>query len=180
MVGGASEAEKRIQEAMLLSFCLDESAHVLNSETYTPGATEWEAAMAGLAAEREPIWFSWDHDNELIEVDGKGKPDYIAYFLTLDGFRPGEFVEMFFGKRPEGLEIVERDSITLCLPELGIWLYFYEHSPWVCIHHAGEDYWASVCHKDDPDEEVFDAVRGWLEAERMWADRPAGTVEGGV
>lgn len=180
VVGEASEEEKCIQEAMLLSFCLDENSHVLNTEAYTPGETEWDAALAGLMAETERLWFSWYHDETLTEADGKGHPDYAAYVMALEDFYPEEFTETFFGKKPEGAETLEGDPLTLCLPEMGIWLYFYNNSPWVHIYHAGEDYWASFCHKDDPDKMIFDTVYAWLEAEIMWAVNSTGTLGSGT
>ncbi len=169
VVGATSEEEKLIQEAMLLSFCLDDSSHVLNSGEYAPGKTEWEAAIAGLAAETERCWFSWYHDGTLIETDGKGRPDYLPYALALEDFYPEEFIETFFGEKPDGAEELGGDPITLCLPEMGIWLYFYDDSSWVCIHHAGEDYWARFYHQDDPNKMIFDTVYAWLEAENTWA-----------
>lgn len=169
VVGETSEEEKYIQEAMLLSFCLDDNSHVLNSEAYTPGKTEWDAAIAGLIAETERLWFSWHHDETLTEINGKGNPDYVTYAMALEDFYPEEFTETFFGEKPEGAETLEREPITLCLPEMRIWLYFYNNSPWVCIHHAGEDYWARFSHKDDPDKMIFDTVRTWLETETIWA-----------
>lgn len=169
IVGETSEEERRIQEAMLLSFTLDDSSHILNSEEYTPGKTEWEAAMAGLVADGERIWFSWYDGGKYIETDGKEKPEYCSYALTLDDFRPEEFTEMFFGEKPQGAEELTGEPITLCLPGMRIWLYFYNNSPWVHIYHAGEDYWARAYHKNDPDKMIFDTVRTWLEAESAWA-----------
>lgn len=166
VVGETSEEEKLIQEAMLLSFCLDDSSSVLNSEAYTPGTTQWEAAMAGLMAETERIWFYWHHDGRSIEIDGKGSPDYVSYVLELEEFCPEEFMETFFGNKPEGAEDLDQDPITLCLPEMGIWLYFYQDSPWVHIYHAGEDFWAKFRHQDDPEQMIFHTVRAWLEAEQ--------------
>ena len=169
VVEETSEEEKCIQEAMLLSFSLDESSHVLNSGAYTPGKTEWEAAMAGLMAETERIWFSWYHGGRYIQLDGKGAPEYVTYVLRLDDFCPEEFIEQFFGKRPEGEENLGGEPITICLPEMRMWLYFYGDSPWVHVQQAGEDYWAKFYHKDDPGESIFDTVRTWLEAESAWA-----------
>jgi len=166
VVGETSEEEKLIQEAMLLSFRLDDSSRVLNSEEYTPGKTEWEAAMAGLMAETEPIWFSWYHDGRAIDADGKGNPDYVSYVLELEEFHPEKFTEMIFGERPEGTEELDRDPITLCLPEMRIWLCFYKDSPWVYVSHVGEDYWAEFHHQNDSDKMIFDTVRAWLEAEQ--------------
>lgn len=167
-VGVTTDEERAIQEAMLLSFRLDDSSHVLNSGEYTPGETEWDAAMAGLMAETEPIWFSWYHNGTLVETYGKGRQDYVSYALALESFCPEEFTETFFGKKPEGAEELGTEPITLYLPGMGIWLYFYEDSPWVCIHHAGEDYWAEVRHQDGAGEIIFDTVRAWMEAESAW------------
>lgn len=175
VVGKTSEEEKSMQEAMLLSFCLDENSHVLHSTSYSPGKTEWDAAMAGLMAETEPLWFSWYHGEALTEADGKGHPDYVTYVMALADFYPEEFTETFFGNKPEGAETLGENSMTLCLPEMGIWLYFYPDSPWVHVYHAGEDYWAKFYHKDDPDKMIFDTVRAWLEEEVLWANSPAGT-----
>ena len=169
VVGETSEEEKHMQKAMLLSFCLDENSHVLNIAPYTPGQAEWGAAMAGLAAEKEPIWFSWYHDEMLTEIYGKGDPDYLTYVMALEDFYPEEFTETFFGEKPEGAEMLAGDPIPLCLPGMGIWLYFYSNSPWVEIIHADGEYWARFCHKEDPDEMIFDTVHTWLEAEIMWA-----------
>ena len=180
VAGETSEEEKALQEAMLLSFRLEESSHVLNAEPYTPGQTEWEAAMAGLTVQTQPIWFSWYHDGTLLELDGKGDPDYASYAAALADYRPEKFTETFFGEKPEGAETLEMDPITLCLPEMGIWLYFYNNSPWVQVDHAGEAYWAKFSHKDDPDQLIFDTARDWLEAENMWTASPAGTPEGGI
>lgn len=180
VVGETSEEEKCLQEAMLLSFRLDESSHVLNAEAYTPGRTEWDAAVAGLMAETQQLWFSWYHDGTHIEPDGKGDPDYVSYVMALEDYCPEEFTETFFGEKPEGAETLEGDPITLCLPEMGIWLYFYNNSPWVHIYHAGEEYWARFCHKDDPDKLIFDTVHAWLEAESMWATSPAEASESGA
>ena len=91
-----------MQEAMLLSFHLDETSHVLNSQAYSPGKTEWDAAMAGLMAEKEPLGFSWFHNITLTETDGKGRLDYVSYVMDLADFNPEEFTETFFGNRPEG------------------------------------------------------------------------------
>lgn len=165
VTGETSEEEERIQEAMLLSFCLDESSHVLRAEPYTLGRTEWDAAMAGLKAEGQRIWFSWYHDGAYVEVDGKGGPDYLSYAMALEAHDPTDFTETFFGKRPEGAETAEGEPITLCLPDMGIWLYVYDQSPWIHILHAGEDYWA----RSSREEPVFDTVRAWLEAECGWA-----------
>lgn len=168
-VGATTDEERAIQEAMLLSFTLDENSHVLNSGEYLHGKTEWEAAMAGLVAETEPIWFFWYHDGTLVETNGKGKPDYASYALALENFSPGEFTETFFGKKPEGAVGLGTEPITLCLPEMGIWLYFYEDSSWVHIYHAGEDYWAETHPQDGSGEIIFDTARAWLEAESAWA-----------
>lgn len=168
VVGKTSEEEKAIQEAMLLSFSLDETSHVLHTDTYTPGETEWDAAMAGLMAEQPRLWFSWYHDGTSIETDGKGNPDYLSYVLELENYYPEEFTQSFFGEKPEGAEVMNGEPITLCLPEMGIWLYFHDDSPWVQIYHAGEAYWAKFCRKDDPDKLIFDAARSWLEAESGW------------
>ena len=165
VVGETSEEEMRIQEAMLLSFCLDDSSHVLKSEAYTAGKTEWEFAMAGLMTETEPIWFYWYNGGALIEADGKKDPDFFYHALALQEFCPEEFIEMYFGKKPEGEEGLDGEPITLCLPEMGVRLYFYDDSPWVHIYHAGEDYWSKAYHKHDPDKTIFDTVRTWLEAE---------------
>jgi len=170
VVEETSETERLIQEAMLLSFCLDDSSYVLNSEAYMPGKTQWEAAMAGLMAEKERTWFSWYHDGRVIDADGKGSPDYVSYVLELEEFCPEGFTETFFGERPEGAEELDMDPITLCLPEMGIWLYFYKDSPWVCVRHAGEDYWTRFRHQDNPDKRIFDTVRAWLEAEQALAE----------
>lgn len=179
VVGETSEEELSIQEAMLLSFCLDDSSHVLKSVAYTPGKTEWEAATAGLIAERERLWFSWYDGGTFLETDGKGRPDYVPYALALEDFYPEAFTEMFFGEKPPDAEGVDGDPLTLCLPDMRIWLYFYSDSPWVHIYHAGEDYWARVNHKNDPDKMIFDTVRAWMEAERAWAS-PTGTSDGGA
>lgn len=170
VVGETTEEERAIQEAMLLSFCLDDSSRVLCTGEYTPGQTEWEAALAGLLAEAEPIWFHLERSDGVWSdiVNGKGSPDYLSHALALEDYRAGEFVQTFFGERPEGAPESGREMITLCLPEMKIWLYFYSSSPWVCVHHAGEDYWAEFRHKDGPDKLIFDAVYSWLEAESEW------------
>lgn len=173
VVGKTTEEERAIQEAMLLSFRLDNSSHVLYSENYTPGQTEWDAAMSGLLTQTEPIWFNWVQDGTSYYLDGKENPDYLTFALTVSDYQPGEFVQTFFGKRPEGAPEPERNMITLCLPEMGIWLYFHEDSPWVCVHHADGDYWAELRHKDDQDKLIFNTVLDWLEAEQGWADRLA-------
>lgn len=85
-------------------------------------------------------------------------------------FRPGEFTQTFFGEKPEGAEALDGATVTICLPELWIWLCFYEDSPWVYIHHAGEDFWAQLHHPDAPEASAFDAARAWLEAEYAWAN----------
>ncbi len=177
IVGETSEEEKCLQEAILLSFSLDQSSHVLNTAGYAAGRTEWDAAMAGVMAETEPIWFSWYHDGTNVETDGKGNADYVSYAMALKEYDPGEFTETLFGEKPEGVETLEGDPITLCLPEMGIWLYFYNNSSWVHIYHAGEDYWTKFVHKDHPEQLMFDTVRAWLEAEEGWADSPAEVSE---
>ena len=169
VVGKNTEEERAIQEAMLLSFRLDESSHVLYSEDYRPGLTEWEAAMAGLVSESEPVQFFWVQDGTAYNVDGKGSPDYLTHALAVADCQPGEFVQTFFGERPEGVPAMGEDMITLLLPEMGIWLYFDTGSPWVCLHHAGEDYWAELRHPG----EIFDIVRDWRDAERGWASGSA-------
>ena len=171
VVGETTEEERAIQEAMLLSFRLDDSSHVLCSEDYTPGRTEWEAAMAGLLTETEPIWFYWAQDGTAYDVDGKGNPDYLSHALAVSDYQPGEFIQTFFGKRPEGAPEPERNMITLCLPEMRIWLYFHEDSPWVCVHHAGEDYWAQLQRKDG--RSIYGTVLDWLEAEQGWVTSSA-------
>ena len=173
VVGETTEEERAIQEAMLLSFRLDDSSHVLYSEDYTAGRTEWEAAMAGLLTETEPIWFSWTQDGTAYDVDGKGNPDCLTFALTVSDYQPGEFVQTFFGKRPEGGPEPGCDMITLCLPEMKMWLYFHEDSPWVCVHHADGDYWTQLRNKDDPDKMIYNTVLDWLDAEQGWAGRPA-------
>ena len=127
-------------------------------------------ALAGLLAEAEPIWFHLDRSDGVWSdiVNGTGSPDYLSHALALEDYHAGEFVQTFFGERPEGAPESRREMITLCLPEMKIWLYFYSSSPWVCVHHAGEDYWAEFRHKDGPDKLVFDAVYSWLEAESEW------------
>lgn len=171
VVGETTAEERALQEAMLLSFRLDDSSHVLYSEDYTPGRTEWEAAMAGLLTETEPIWFYWAQDGTAYDVDGKGNPDYLSHALAVSDYQPGEFVQTFFGKRPEGAPEPERDMITLCLPEMGIWLYFYEDSPWVQISHADGDYWAQLQRKDG--RSIYGTVLDWLEAEQGWVTSSA-------
>lgn len=165
VVGRVSEEELAIQETMLLSFTLDESSHVLNAPDYTPGKTEWEAAMTALLAEGEPLMFFHSGTGTHDEADGKQTPDYATHALALRDFVPGTFTEMYFGNRPEGADVLGRGSITLYLPDLKLWLYCYDDSPWVHIHHAGEDYWAQVSHRDDPDKQIFDIALAWLEAE---------------
>lgn len=176
VVGETTEEERAIQEAMLLSFRLDDSSHVLYSETYTPGQTEWEAALTGLLAETEPIWFHLEDNDGVWQdiINGKGDPDYLPHALAVSDYRPGEFVQTFFGKRPEGAPEPGCNMIILCLPEMKMWLYFYDGSPWVCVHHAGEDYWAEFRHKDGPDRMIYDTVHDWLETEQGWADGLAG------
>ena len=171
VVGETTEEERAIQEAMLLSFCLDDSSRVLYTGDYTPGQTEWEAALAGLLAEAEPIWFHLDRSDGAWGdiVHGKGGLDYLSHALALEDYRAEAFVQTFFGERPEDAPESGREMMTLCLPEMGIWLYFYNNSPWVCVHHGGQDYWAEFQHKEDPDKLIFDVVYGWLEAERTWA-----------
>lgn len=165
-VGMVSEEELAIQEAMLLSFALDESSHVLSAPNYTPGMTEWEAAMAALLAEGEPLMFFRSGTGTHDEADGKQTPDYATHALALRDFVPDAFTEMYFGNRPEGADVLGRDSITLYLPDLKLWLYCYDDSPWAHVRHAGEDYWAQVSHKDDPDKQIFDTALAWLEAEQ--------------
>ncbi len=171
VAGEITEEELAIQEAMLLSFTLDDSSRVLRSEPYTPGRTEWDAALAGLLAETEPIWFHWDGNTGVWEdiIDGKGDPDYLDCALPLEEYRTEEFIQTFFGNRPEEAPEPGGNLITLCLPQMKLYLYFYDGSPWVHISHAGEDYWAVFQHEDGPDKVIFDAVYAWLEAERTWA-----------
>ena len=174
VAGETTEEERAIQEAMLLSFCLDDNSHVFYSEEYTPGQTEWEAAMAGLLTQTEPIWFHLEDNDGVWQdiIDGKGNPNYLSHALAVADYQPGEFVQTFFGERPERAPEPGRDMITLCLPEMGIWLYFYDNSPWVQISHAGEDYWAQFQHKDAADKAIYDVVLDWLEAEQKWAGGP--------
>ena len=70
-VGLTTDEERAMQEAMLLSFAQDESSHTLRAAEYKPGESEWDAAMAGLLAESEGLWFSWYHGGSIMEVDGK-------------------------------------------------------------------------------------------------------------
>lgn len=172
VVGETTEEERAIQEAMLLSFSLDDSSHVLYSEDYTPGQTEWEAAMAGLLTQAEPIWFHFEGNDGVWQdiVAGKGNSDYLSHALALVDYRPGEFVQSFSGELPEGAPEPGCDMITLCLPEMKAWLYFYDNSPWVQISHADETYWSEFRQKDGLDKMIFDVVYTWLEAERGWAD----------
>ena len=157
-----------MQEAMLLSFTQDESSHALHTAEYKPGASEWDFAMAGLVAESERLWLSWYHYYRSIDTDGKQRPEYFFYAQALAEFRPGEFTQSLFGERPEGAEVLDRESITICLPELWTWLYFYDGSPWAQIHCAGEVYWTQLHRPDAPEAFAFDAARAWLEAEYAW------------
>lgn len=172
VVGESTDAERAMQEAMLLSFRLDETSHVLNTEDYVPGTTEWDAALAGLTAEGEQIWFSWSHDGTLTEFYGKGRPEYMDYVLELAEFTPEGFTQTYFGNDPEGAEGLDGDPLTLCLPDMGIWLYFYQDSPWVKIYHADGEYWSRFYRENDPDRAVFDTVYAWLNAEARWAGVP--------
>lgn len=174
VVGETTEEEWAIQEAMLLSFRLDGSSRVLCAEEYIPGQTEWEAALAGLAAEAEPVQFFWTQDGTAYELEGKRSPDYLSCALALADYQPGEFVQTFFGERPEGVPLMGEDMITLLLPEMGIWLHFDAGSPWVYLRHAGEDYWAELRHKDDPGRMIYDAVLDWREAEQEPGPGPVG------
>ena len=90
--------------------------------------------------------------------------------MEVADYQPGEFVQTFFGEGPEGGPVTEAgdEIITLLLPELGVWLYFYENSPWVCVHHASEDYWAELRRKDGSDKLIYDAVLEWREAGLGW------------
>ncbi len=76
VVGETTQEERAIQEAMLLSFRLDDSSHVLYSGDYTPGRTQWESAAAGLLAESEPVRFFWSQDGQSYDLAGKASPDY--------------------------------------------------------------------------------------------------------
>ena len=123
--------------------------------------------MAALLAVNEPLTLFCLWDGKDVTADCKQTPDYVTHALALRDFVPGEFTEMYFGNKPEGAnEVVDKDSVTLYLPDLKLWLYVYDGSPWVHINHAGEVYWAQVSHKDDPDAQIFDAALAWLEAER--------------
>lgn len=172
LVGETGEMDRAIQEAILLSFTLDGSSHVLYSDSYTPGVTEWEAAMAGLLAADQPIRFSTVRDGAMIAADGKGDPAYMACALALEEFRPEALTQAAFGARPEeAAELSAGESVTLCLPELGIWLYFYRDSSYVSLYHADEVYWTQVTAADGAAGTVFDAALAWMEAERAWAGR---------
>ena len=175
VVGETTEEERAIQEAMLLSFRLDDSSHILYSEEYVPGQTEWEAALTGLLTETEPIWFHLDDNSGVWQdiINGKGNSDCLSHALAVSDYQPGEFVQTLFEKRPEGAPEPGCDMITLCLPEMKMWLYFHEDSPWVCVHHADGDYWTQLRNKDDPDKMIYNTVLDWLEAEQGWAGRPA-------
>ena len=170
VVGETTQEERAIQEAMLLSFRLDDSSHVLYSGDYTPGRTQWESAAAGLLAESEPVWFFWSQDGQSYDLAGKASPDYLPHAMEVADYQPGEFVQTFFGEGPEGGPVTETgdEIITLLLPEIGVWLYFYENSPWVCVHHASEDYWAEFRRKDGSDKLIYDAVLEWREAGLGW------------
>ncbi len=175
VVGETTQEERALQEAMLLSFSLDDSSHVLRTGEYSPGRTEWEAALAGLLAQTEPIWFHLDDNGGVWEeiTAGKRRPDYLPYVQALEDYRPGAFFQAPLGERPEGAPAQAEETITLCLPEMRIWLYFYSGSPWVHISHAGEEYWAELRHKYAPEQLIFDSVRNWLEAEQSWGVSPA-------
>lgn len=170
VVGETTQEERAIQEAMLLSFRLDDSSHVLYSGDYTPGRTQWESAAAGLLAESEPVRFFWSQDGQSYDLAGKASPDYLPHAMEVADYQPGEFVQTFFGEGPEGGPVTEAgdEIITLLLPEMGVWLYFYENSPWVCVHHASEDYWAEFRRKDGSDKLIYDAVLEWREAGLGW------------
>ena len=170
IVGRTTDEERAMQEAMLLSFTQDESSHALRAAEYKPGASEWDAAIAGLVAESEKLWFSWPHSGSIMKVDGKGRPEYFSYAQALTEFRPEEFTQTFFGRRPEGAEILDREYITICLPELWIWLHFYDGSPWMHISCAWGDFWTQLHRPDAPEAFAFDAARAWLEMEYAWAN----------
>ena len=86
VVGETTQEERALQEAMLLSFSLDDSSHVLRTGEYSPGRTEWEAALAGLLAQTEPIWFHLDDNGGVWEeiTAGKRRPDYLPYVQALE------------------------------------------------------------------------------------------------
>ncbi len=181
LAGETTEAEKRIQEAMLLSFRLDETSLALNCEDYTLGQTQWEVAMAGLMAPTERICFTEGtsividkngdpNDPNYLEIDGERSPDYLSYALEIGEFRPEEeFVQYFYWERPTETKGSSESEIHVHLPDLGIWLSFYPDTPWMCVCHAGEYYWAQVHDPNAPDKLICDTVRAWLEAERAYA-----------
>ncbi|MFR1480013.1 MAG: hypothetical protein ACLSB9_32240, partial [Hydrogeniiclostridium mannosilyticum] len=142
---------------------LDESSHVLNAEAYTSGRTEWDAAVAGLMADTQQLWFSWYHDGTYIEPDGKGDPDYVSYVMALEDYCPEAFTETFFGEKPEGAETLEGDPITLCLPEMGIWLYFSTILLGCIFTTPARS--IKILPQGRSDGLIFDTVHAWLEAE---------------
>lgn len=169
VVGETTDLEKAIQEAMLLSFTQDESVHVLYTENYQPGQSEWDFAMASLLAEGERLWASWVEEGRYVNVDGKTGPEYIPYAITLGKFQPEEFSSFLFGGRPEELEGQALDPLTLALPDSKLWLYFYPDSPWVSVTLAAETWWTQLTCPDDPGASPYDTARAWMEAEQAWA-----------
>lgn len=164
-----TEEEKAIQEAMLLSFTQDENSRTLYGGDYQPGRSEWDFAMAGLLAEGEKLWASWEESGWSIDVNGKTTPEYIPYAMALEEFEPGEFARFGYEERPEGMEEEWPDMLTLCLPDSKLWLYFYENSPWVSVDLAGEKWWTKVSCPDGPERGPYDVAMAWMKAEREWA-----------
>ena len=168
VVGETTEAEKAIQEAMLFSFTQDESAHVLCTEDYQPGRSEWDFAMAALLAENERLLAFWAEDGCAIDISGKTTPEYIPYALALGEFESGAFSSFRFGERPEELKEQYPDTLTLYFPDSKLWLYFHEDSPWVSVDLAGKTWWTKV---SSPEAKPYDTAMAWMEAERTWAGR---------
>lgn len=167
VVGETTEVEKAIQEAMLLSFTQDESSHVLCTEDYQPGESEWDFAMAALLAENERLLAFWTEDGCAIDVSGKTTTEYIPYALALGEFEPGAFSSFRFGERPEELRERSLETLTFYFPDAKLWLYFYEDSPWVCLDLAGKTWWTQV---SGPEANPYDTAMAWAEAGRVWAE----------
>lgn len=172
VVGATTDLEKAVQEAMLLSFTQDESVHALCTEDYQPGRSLWDFVTSGLLSRSEALWFEgWNEETSphSFEADGKTSPEYVSYAMALGAFQPGEFVQTYFGRRPEGVGEL-RSYLDLCLKDLDARLYLYPGTQWVSLTYAGEDWWTQLTCPDDPTANPYDAALAWMEAERTWAE----------
>ena len=89
--------------------------------------------------------------------------------MALGAFQPGEFVQTYFGRRPEGVGEL-RSYLDLCLKDLDARLYLYPGTQWARLTYAEEEWWTQLTCPNDPGASPYDAALAWMEAERAWAE----------